>query len=179
MLRGWHAIAGCRRVASWDLVTGSHGTSGISSTAIVACSGVRSVRVPRIFRLNACHSVAWVRAHWSVTSGIAVSVHVVGTSTVGGAFSAVRRDVHTGWRESWHRPDSRPPAEIDRLVRRREVNGLGLLLDWSGCWKTRSNRDRHGFSMAGWILRTWRAAMKPVDAKIEGLSRTGHLRTRG
>ena len=67
MLRGWHAIAGCRRVASWDLVTGSHGTSGISSTAIVACSGVRSVRVPRIFRLNACHSVAWVRAHWSVT----------------------------------------------------------------------------------------------------------------
>lgn len=67
MLRGWHAIAGCRRVASWDLVTGSHGTSGISSTAIVACSGVRSVRVPRIFRLNACHSVSWVRAHWSVT----------------------------------------------------------------------------------------------------------------
>lgn len=67
MLRRRHTIAGCRRVASRDLVTGSHGTSGISSTAIVACSGVRSVRVPRIFRLNACHSVAWVRAHRSVT----------------------------------------------------------------------------------------------------------------
>lgn len=76
VLRGWHAIAGCRRVASWDLVTGSHGTSGISSTAIVACSGVRSVRVPRIFRLNACHSVPWVRAHWSVTCSRTRNIYI-------------------------------------------------------------------------------------------------------
>lgn len=67
MLRRWHTIARCRRVASWDLVTGSYGTSRISSTTIVACGGVRGIRVPRVFRLNACHSVSGVRAHRSIT----------------------------------------------------------------------------------------------------------------
>lgn len=116
VLRGWHAVAWCRGVTRWNLITGSHWATRISSTAIVTCSWVRGVRVARIFGLNAGHPVSWVRTHGSVTGGVSVGVHVVGTPAVGCALATICRDVHSRRRKPGYRPDSRTPAEIDRLV---------------------------------------------------------------
>jgi hypothetical protein len=87
-----------------------------------------------------------------LTGLVPVGVDVVRATAVRGTFTAVGGGVDTWGREAGHGPDA--PAEVDGLVGRGEVDGLGLLLDRPGCGEARAHGDRHAIAVRRRVLGT-------------------------